>query len=70
VTHNGQTLQLMSVYLKSGCFDNATTSLDCATLMGEMPVLEGWIDTAVEGSMPFIVLEDFNRQFNVPHDEV
>src|SRR5262245_46456386 len=60
----------MAVYLKSGCSDNATTGSDCATLMSEMPVLQGWSDPAAEGPMPFIVLGNFNRQFNVPHDQV
>jgi endonuclease/exonuclease/phosphatase family metal-dependent hydrolase len=70
VTHNGQPLQLMSVHLKSGCFDNATTSSDCATLLAQVPILEGWIDTAAQGPMPFIVLGDFNRRLNRPHDQV
>jgi endonuclease/exonuclease/phosphatase family metal-dependent hydrolase len=70
VTHNGQTIQLMSVHLKSGCFDNATTSSDCATLMAQVPVLEGWIDSAAQGPMSFIVLGDFSRRLNRPHDQV
>ena len=70
LTHNGQTIQLMSVHLKSGCFDNATTSSDCATLLAQVPVLEGWIDTAAQGPMPFIVLGDFNHRLNRPHDQV
>lgn len=56
LTHNGQTLQLMSVHLKSGCFDNSTTSSACPALMAQVPVLEGWIDAAAQGPRPFIVL--------------
>jgi endonuclease/exonuclease/phosphatase family metal-dependent hydrolase len=41
LTHNGQTIQLLSVHLKSGCVDNATTRSACATLMAQVPVLEG-----------------------------
>jgi hypothetical protein len=70
LTHNGQALQLMSVHLKSGCFDNATTSSACATLLVQVPVLEGWIDEAAQGPRPFIVLGDFNHRFNVPHDQL
>jgi endonuclease/exonuclease/phosphatase family metal-dependent hydrolase len=70
VTHNGQTFQLKSVHLKSGCFDNATTSSDCAMLMAQVPVLEGCIDAAAQGTMPFIVLGDFNRRLNRPGDRV
>jgi endonuclease/exonuclease/phosphatase family metal-dependent hydrolase len=70
MSHNGQTLQLLSVHLKSGCFDNSTTSVACPTLLAQIPVLERWIDEAAQGPMPFIVLGDFNRRFNVPGDTV
>jgi hypothetical protein len=40
-THNGQTIQLMSVYPKSGCFENSSTSSVCETLLAQIPVLEG-----------------------------
>jgi endonuclease/exonuclease/phosphatase family metal-dependent hydrolase len=70
VTHQGQTMQLLSVHLKSGCFDNATTSADCALLLEQVPVLEGWIDAAAQGAVPFIVLGDFNRRFTQPNDQV
>jgi hypothetical protein len=55
---------------KSGCFDNASTISACETLLAQVPVLEGWIDTAAEGPTPFIVLGDFNRQFNQPNDRI
>jgi endonuclease/exonuclease/phosphatase family metal-dependent hydrolase len=70
LTHHGQTIQLMSVHLKSGCVDNATTSSACETLLAQVPVLEGWIDERAQGPTPFIVLGDFNRRFNVPNDQV
>jgi endonuclease/exonuclease/phosphatase family metal-dependent hydrolase len=70
LTHNGQTIQLLSVHLKSGCFENASTSSACETLLAQVPVLEDWIDAAAEGPMPFIVLGDFNRRFTQPGDRV
>jgi endonuclease/exonuclease/phosphatase family metal-dependent hydrolase len=70
LTHNGQTVQLMSVHLKSGCFDHATSSSACATLMAQVPVLEGWIDAAAEGTTSFIVLGDFNRRLTQPNEQV
>ena len=69
-THNGQTVQLMSVHLKSGCFENASTSSACETLLAQVPVLEGWIDAAAAGPIPFIVLGDFNRRLIQPNDHV
>jgi endonuclease/exonuclease/phosphatase family metal-dependent hydrolase len=70
LTHNGQTIQLMSVHLKSGRFENASTSSACETLLAQVPVLEGWIDAAAESPTPLIVLGDFNRRFNQPGDQV
>jgi endonuclease/exonuclease/phosphatase family metal-dependent hydrolase len=58
------------VHLRSGCFENASTSSACETLLAQMPVLEGWIDAAAESPTPFIVLGDFNRRFNQPGDQV
>jgi endonuclease/exonuclease/phosphatase family metal-dependent hydrolase len=70
VTHNGQTIQLLSVHLKSGCFENRTRSSDCPLLLAQVPVLEGWIDEAARGPRAFIVLGDFNRRLNQPGDRV
>jgi endonuclease/exonuclease/phosphatase family metal-dependent hydrolase len=60
----------MSVHLKSGCFDNTSSSSACETLLAQIPVLEGWIDAAAQGLTPFIVLGDFNRRFTQPGDRV
>jgi endonuclease/exonuclease/phosphatase family metal-dependent hydrolase len=60
----------MSVHLKSGCAENTLTGPDCVLLLAQVPVLEGWIDAAAEGPKPFIVLGDFNRQFNQPNDQI
>jgi endonuclease/exonuclease/phosphatase family metal-dependent hydrolase len=70
LTHNGQTIQLMSVHLKSGCVENTSTGPDCALLLAQVPILEGWIDKAAQGPLPFIVLGDFNRRFTQPNDQV
>ena len=34
----GQTILLMSVHLKSGCFENSMSGSDCNTLMRQVPV--------------------------------
>ncbi len=70
LTHHGQTLQRMSVQLKSGWVEHTSTGPGCALLLAQVPVLEGWIGAAAEGPMPFIVLGDFNRRFNEPKDQV
>ena len=70
LTMHGQTVQLMSVHLKSGCFQNDSTSSDCLLLLRQIPALESWIDTAAASAKPFIVLGDFNRRLGLPGDTV
>jgi endonuclease/exonuclease/phosphatase family metal-dependent hydrolase len=43
---------------------------DCALLLEQIPVLEGWVEAAAGASTPFIVLGDFNRRFTQPNDRV
>ncbi len=64
LSHNGKTIKLMSVHLKSFCFSNSSSSSssDCIKLLAQVPVLEGWIDDAAGGSDAFIILGDFNRR--------
>ena len=46
VTHNGKTIRLMSVHLKSGCFSNNHSGSACNKLKQQVPKLEEWIDTS------------------------
>ncbi len=65
VEHNGTTMKLMSVHLKSGCFSNTTTNPSaCDKLSQQIPILEDWIDARASEPEPFILLGDFNRRFN------
>jgi len=68
----GRPLRLMSVHMKSGCFDVplATESDACNGLRPQIPVLEAWIDEQAAGDVPFAILGDFNRRLNTPGDEV
>lgn len=67
--HNNKSIKLMSVHLKSGCFEDSSSGSACNRLLGQIPVLEYWIDDAAQGSEPFIVLGDFNRRFNIAGDD-
>lgn len=69
VTHRGRTFKLMSVHLKSGCFEGESGSA-CDRLFTQVPELEEWIDEAAADTEPFIVLGDFNRRLNLPNDLV
>ena len=70
LTHKGQTFLLMSVHLKSLCFDNSNSGTDCDKLFSQVSKLEKWIDDAAAGPNPFIVLGDFNRRVNISDDVV
>jgi endonuclease/exonuclease/phosphatase family metal-dependent hydrolase len=64
-------LRLLSVHLKSGCFE---APLDgpgkaCTKLRRQLPHLEAWIDARAAEGVPFAVLGDFNRRlFKRPDD--
>ena len=70
VLHNGQTIKLLSIHLKSGCFSNPRSGSACAKLDSQVAKLEEWIDEAAAKESPFIVLGDFNRTLNEPGDRV
>lgn len=70
VAYGDSQLQLMSVHLKSGCFDNAAQGRDCRQLLRQVPVLEAWIDQHAAGSDPLVVLGDFNRRLTERSDPV
>jgi len=66
----GQHLRLLAVHLKSACFDAPldTDNRNCRKLAEQLPILEQWIDERTEEDIPFIVLGDFNRRFDVPNE--
>lgn len=68
----GRPLRLMSVHLKSGCFDRPLDheSDACQKLRPQIPLLEAWIDAASASDTAFVVLGDWNRRLNTPGDAV
>lgn len=64
----GRVLRLLAVHLKSGCHQGnlvAPRSDACDTLARQRAPLEAWIDRAAREKLPFLVLGDFNRRFDV-----
>jgi endonuclease/exonuclease/phosphatase family metal-dependent hydrolase len=63
VNVNGQPVRLLSVHLKSGCFEDplTTNTVACTKLHAQLPKLEEWIDARAAASEPFLVLGGFNR---------
>jgi endonuclease/exonuclease/phosphatase family metal-dependent hydrolase len=65
-------LRLLAVHLKTGCQrDRLATShrLQCETLRGQLPVLQGWLTQRRTEGAPFILLGDFNRWMG-PQDDM
>lgn len=61
-----QAVRLLSVHLKSGCFDGRMDRHfgPCERLRQQAPVVEAWIDQRVREGMAFAVLGDFNRHLD------
>ena len=66
----GQHLRLLSVHLKSRCFEKPldTDNRHCRKLAAQLPILEDWIDRRTAEEVPFVVLGDFNRRFDAAGD--
>jgi hypothetical protein len=61
----------LSVHLKSGCHGGSLeppSRDNCITLAAQRAPLEAWIDAAALGQVPFVILGDWNRRFDV-HQE-
>ncbi|RZL09641.1 MAG: endonuclease/exonuclease/phosphatase family protein [Rubrivivax sp.] len=59
-------VRLLSVHLKSGCFDGKLDRrfAPCAGLRTQVPILEAWVDARVRERVAFAVLGDFNRKLD------
>lgn len=59
------TVDVMAVHLKSGCFVDDFSSSDrsaCEVLEQQVPVLDHWIEAHVLNEQKFVVLGDFNHR--------
>lgn len=67
---DGESIRMLSVHLKSGCWGNPLTSNTnaCIKLKAQLTELEEWIDALAAAQIPFIVLGDFNRRMDIPND--
>lgn len=76
LTISGKTIKLLSVHLKSGCFDQALNSgyatkrdkengvVTCDVLKKQAPALEAWLDSSIQSGFSAIIIGDFNRRFD------
>lgn len=75
ISRNGNSIRLLAVHLKSGCFGHALDKSSisgiskqkmkkaCAKLAKQVAPLEQWVDARAGESLPFIIIGDFNRRF-------
>lgn len=73
---NGKSIKLLSVHLKSGCFDKALSSnfatrrdarkdvVTCTVLKNQAPALEEWLDSNLKAGFQVMIIGDFNRRFD------
>ena len=73
VERDGQSLRVLSVHLKSGCWganqdDNASAASSCATLREQVEEIVAWIADRCSEGQAFVVAGDFNRRLAIPDD--
>lgn len=81
ITINGITIKLLSVHLKSGCFEEALNSgyaiprdkangvVTCDVLKNQVTALEKWLDGSIKSNFSAIIIGDFNRRFDSPVEQ-
>lgn len=69
----GKKIDVMSVHLKSGCFDrdlDRPITESCHELKSQVKPLESWIDRRLERGRAFVLLGDFNRRMDQRRDDL
>lgn len=67
------TVDVMGVHMKSGCFVNDFTASDrkaCKTLEEQVPVLDQWIESHISAGKQFVVMGDFNHRLTTPDNKL
>ncbi|KZN61344.1 endonuclease/exonuclease/phosphatase family protein [Pseudoalteromonas luteoviolacea] len=71
LNYRGETLSLLNVHLKSGCFvdDYRRSDKDsCKLLAKQVPLLDRWVEDKSNANAQFIVLGDFNHRLSAPYN--
>ena len=73
VTRGGESLRVLSLHLKSGCWSaredgHASREATCETLREQMEALTDWMAERREAGEAFVVAGDFNRRLAIPGD--
>ena len=73
IINQKDTIEVMSVHLKSGCFvqDYSSSSRRaCGTFQKQVPLLDTWIEKKIKSDRPFILLGDFNHRIANPDNKL
>ncbi len=71
--HRKDTLEVMSIHLKSGCFVDDYSESDrraCETFEKQVPLLDAWVEERIKNQRPFILLGDFNHRIANPENKL
>ena len=66
------TIDVMGIHLKSGCFVNDYSLSDriaCEVLEKQVPILDAWIENHIQEKRKFIILGDFNHRLTVKNNK-
>lgn len=73
VKHQDQTLDILNLHLKSGCFVDdysRSESPACQTFAEQVPILDRWIEQREISQSPYMVLGDFNHRISAPYNRL
>lgn len=67
------TIDVMAIHLKSGCFVNDYTTSDrsaCEVLEKQVPILDAWIESNIKEKRKFVILGDFNHRLTIKNNKL
>ena len=73
VIHGKDTLEVMSIHMKSGCFvqDYSTSNRPaCEVFEQQVSILDAWVEERVQEDRPFVLLGDFNHRIVNPENRL
>jgi len=67
------TMDIMAIHMKSGCFVNDYTTSDrsaCEVLKKQVPILDAWIENHIKEKRKFVILGDFNHRLTTKNNKL
>jgi hypothetical protein len=69
---DGQDVRMLSMYLRGGCWHDEIDPKKkaCKIFRQGMGSLKSWIDSVASKGIPFLIMGNFNRMFDLPGDKL